>query len=120
MDEREAREGNIKFARFLGYEYFPKGTAAVAGWVKKGLENSVEGLIFKTDFYLGRRHSDLDFHHNWNSIMKVVTKLEKANYQVSIFNTATYIRNVNNTTLMSCGGEDRFDALRKTLLKFID
>jgi hypothetical protein len=96
----EIRKGNIRIAKFLGYEYIPhnnpnKEDKRKAGWWKKGLSQTMQMLTqFQMHYspaFIANDHNDLRFHSSWNRLMHVVGVIEKVGETEDMFGTRTEI-----------------------------
>lgn len=95
----EILEGNKLLARFMGYEYYAYNDPRlidgymthVPGWKTTVYAsdiaklNRVEGLLNReTSHFLCRSHTGIPYYNDWNQLMKVVEKIEKLGYTISI------------------------------------
>lgn len=89
--KENVKEGNMFFAEFLGYRYFPyqdgvsvqkDGDIPVIkemwGWRKP-----TKGHIKQEGWYLCRTHNDLRYFNSWDWLYEVVNKAEKE-YNINI------------------------------------
>jgi len=82
---------NKMIAEFMGYTYFPHNHPELehkydAGW-KRFVEDSIfskNNLKRRGGHYLCRNHTGLDYHRSYDSLMKVVDKIESLNFDFSI------------------------------------
>ena len=84
MDAPTIHDGNKIIADFMGYEYVPFNNpdGSKPGWWKKGTTPEVRAMAFSArsknlGIYLGRHHTCLQYHSDWNAIMSVYFRFRK-------------------------------------------
>lgn len=76
MTKEEIVEANIIFARYLGYEYYPKiGDEKHPGW--RICTSKILHPKLKSNWYLCRNHNDLPFYRDRNWLLKVLKKYKE-------------------------------------------
>jgi len=85
MEIPSTHEGNKILANFMGYEYIPFNNpdGLKPGWWKKNASPKTRAIAYahreKGGFgiYLGRHHTCLKYHIDWNILMSVYFKFRK-------------------------------------------
>ena len=139
------REEYRKIAEFMGYVYIPSNDLRVteknylSGWYRKiGLPSKFadkDNLIIIPKkggpSYITRKTLELNFRHDWNSLMRVVGRIEKlesqkfGGFHVHIDKDCVLIQAKNRTkestySKMYCSNEDKKKAVYESVLLFIE
>lgn len=95
-------DGNIKMARFMGYDYIPfnNNDGLKPGWWKSDTtkENQYYESVYKKigkDRFLCRNHNQLRFWNNYEWIMEAVVMIEDLGYTTAIKTNYVRINPIN-------------------------
>lgn len=97
MEYKAIVKNNKLIAEYMGYKYVPFDgvNRHKCGW---WLPNKVGDMDKFGRNYLGRRHKDLDYHHNWNSIMLVVNKIFNDGWVVVFYGNMCSVQDIGSFT----------------------
>jgi hypothetical protein len=99
MSSDKIIEGNKLLATFLGWKYFEWNNEDLktfgdgfeknkqkAGWRRPiapfSTSSEIIARAFKESSFVCRKHTELRFYNNWNSLMEVVERIEKLHNEV--------------------------------------
>lgn len=114
MDKNTIVEANKLFARYLGYQYYPKvGDEKNPGW--RLHKNASLHPKLKSYWYLCRNHNDLPFKRDWNWMMKLNKKVTEEYSDYHKYNEPTLDFKIFKLNIMNGDLDKSFESLYKLL-----